>query len=161
MVTGNPFSAPQTEPLVRDEMTADGLKKYHSIGGWLILVAIGLVVNVLVGALGAFGGLTIWATGDHTVSPVRLAIALAQTGGIGLVAATGLVLMFRLSRIFPRFMIFYLVLILFSAIANLGAAASRDQGTTALTGFARAMISCAIWIPYFIRSKRVKGTFTR
>jgi len=77
-----------------------------------------------------------------------------------------LVLLFKKLRAFPRAMIayFFIVFVLVAsdyflaksipAIARLNDAESR--GT-----FIRSGLLCAIWVPYFIRSKRVRGTFTQ
>ncbi|WP_045521337.1 DUF2569 domain-containing protein [Neobacillus niacini] len=78
-----------------------------------------------------------------------------------------LVLMLRKSRRFPALMIFYFIsaVILHSIDSFIGNLIYSDLPNLAqgeipyIEGVLRAVVQAAVWVPYFIRSKRVKVTF--
>jgi len=80
--------------------------------------------------------------------------------------ATLLFWLFRRSRRFPKAMIiyFFTVFVLVAAdyflAQTIPVVAAQDDPESRIA-FMRAGIVCAIWVPYFLKSKRVKGTFTQ
>jgi hypothetical protein len=147
------------------------------IGGWLLLVVLGLVIAPLrvvhllatqhVPMLrdGAWGILTTPGTElYHPLwAPLIVFEVVGNLGSIALALAT-LWLMFRKSRHTPRVAIAWLAwstaivvidFILGQQIPMVAAQSGPDE-TRELT---RALVSSAIWIPYFLVSKRVKATF--
>jgi hypothetical protein len=149
-------------------------KELVGIGGWLILVAFGLVVGplkFLVSMLTYFSGLQ----ADYWEKyPIGMY-------GEGILYASVLVIMcwttylfFTKSSSFPRFFIFqYAALILLYPLDIIFSAAVLSAYTgKAVEDFVDKMvdpkdmgqwivlmIAAAIWIPYILRSKRVANTF--
>lgn len=170
----NPYGAPQAgfKPTACD--SADGVKQYNKIGGWLILVAISLVLSILV-AVVAFG-VDIAALSKYEIlsdttrasyEPMLIPAIVFEgiyNGIIVVAAIAGLVLMFRLYQHFPRFMIaFYWITAIaaFFEYAAIERLHDRAQSQAAAFAVARAYVFATIWTVYFLRSKRVKGTFRR
>ena len=149
----------------------------RGLGGWLILVAIGLVLTAGSSFVHLFRTfLPIFTGGQWEVlttkgspayhplwAPVLLFEATANAL-IGIAAVAGLVLFFRKSAMFPTFMIglylfaaMYLLIDLVAA-GRIPAAASSDDSSGARDLF-RSLVACAIWIPYMRKSVRVRNTF--
>lgn len=76
-----------------------------------------------------------------------------------------LVLFFKKHMSFPKWMIVYLAAtVLFVSAGYMGvqflpAAVEETAGDEALQDVVRSAIAAAIWIPYFLRSVRVRNTF--
>jgi hypothetical protein len=151
MATTNPFAAPQTGGSPQTQGP-----RYKRIGGWLILIAFGLALTPVVGGFGLLGCFTLISLGDDSLPPGFLAYSIVQLGGLSIAAIVGLVLMFRRSRVFPKYMI---CMMAGSLLLALGALAIGMTDEDSVSDAVRSVISSAIWIPYFIVSKRVKGTF--
>jgi hypothetical protein len=149
----------------------------RGLGGWLILVAIGLVLTAGQAFLLLFGTFVpiftdgqweaLTTKGISTYHPLWAPLLLFEATGnvlLAVAAVTALVLFFRKSAAFPGFMIgFYLFAAMFLLIdvvagTRIPAVASSDDfGST--RGLMRALIACAIWIPYMRKSRRVRNTF--
>lgn len=148
------------------------------IGGWLLLPAFGIVVTplrVLVelamglepyslaswSALGTPGG-----DGYHALWLPLLLFELVANLGLLVLSALVLVMFFQRRRAAPRL---YIVLLATSvtfvgldlALAQLIPAAAAEVGAEDWGTLARVAIHALIWIPYFLRSRRVKSTFIR
>jgi hypothetical protein len=150
------------------------------IGGWLILIAIGRILSPLI----------ILATILNTYLPVILSDKLnmlSRPGSINyselwkptiffefgyniIVLILGVVLLFLFfgrKRIFPKA---YIGLVIFSIIfstidvilmAKIQSSISINVNTNATNQIIRQIVTAAIWIPYFLKSVRVKNTFVR
>lgn len=148
------------------------------IGGWLILVAIGLIVTPfkIVSVMfanqwpflrdGHWERLTNADSSDYHPLWAPL-IVFEIVGNIGLLvlAAITLALFFKKSKRTPKFAItWYAVgpafLLLDELLGNLIPAVASNSPASGLTELARATVVAAIWIPYFLVSDRVKKTFT-
>jgi uncharacterized protein DUF2569 len=154
-------------------------KSYEGIGGWLILVAFALirapiaVVVTLVRSVfpllqhDTWIALTsqdsesyhqLWApliVSELVVNLIFLALSLIV-----------LILFFRHKRSFPKFVIaLYLSNLIWEICLTLVMrhipATSGEPATSSLVGAIGLALACAIWIPYFCVSKRVRATFTR
>jgi hypothetical protein len=163
-------------PLASAEVTSDEWK-YQGIGGWLILVAIGLCVSPILQVLTIATSLVpIFTNGSWNVlttprSPAyhplwAAVIPLELVMNVVFIAAEVLLLVwfFGKSRRFPAAMIVYLfVVFAFVALdyflAQAIPAVAEQNDAESRGAFVRAGVSCAIWMPYFARSKRVKATF--
>jgi hypothetical protein len=161
---GVPPPLPPTEPAL-------------AIGGWLLLVAIGLVlrpiglVTSLIPMLPTFFDAEIWAvlTGPDPESrnlPVALLmlVEIAINTALFVFTALAVILFFTRRREAPRWMIVilggtaaFLVLDTIAASA-LADATSNPEEIGQLVG---ACLVALIWVPYFLVSERVKATFVR
>lgn len=163
-------------PPVATEL-GDRAKSYEGIGGWLILVAINLIrapIAFCVTLLRSVFPLlrhdtwvALTTKGSEAYHPLWAPIIVSELIvnltflGAALVA---LVLFFRRKHLFPKFMI---GLILATAIWEvlLGFVLKQipDAGgdSTVFSGAIGLVLACAIWIPYFLVSKRVRATFTQ
>lgn len=151
----------------------------RSIGGWLILIAIGVVLTPVIilyslladpSIYDAYSWATLWETEGLVGKPfvlfmvVELIINYARVVyGVLLI-----ILFFQRRTIVPRLMIIlyagtFLFLVLDSVVA-LGLAPdlyTDQENQESYKDIFRAFISCAIWIPYFLISTRVKETFVK
>jgi Protein of unknown function (DUF2569) len=154
-------------------------KTYEGIGGWLILVAfilirapIAVIVTLVRSVLpllrhDTWIALTsqdsesyhpLWApliVSELVVNLVFLALSIVV-----------LILFFRRKRSFPKFVIgLYLANLIWEICLTLVMrhipAMSGEPATSSLVGAIGLALACAIWIPYFCVSKRVRATFTR
>jgi transglutaminase-like putative cysteine protease len=150
----------------------------QGIGGWLLLVALAVVLRPLILAATLFSfsaafRAELWTsltskTGGayHPLwAPVLLfdlTTVLALLGFTILMA----VLFFQKRSAFPRFYVALLIAFVVTSTIDVifvGVLPSMDTKTGRET--ARALVSslvaCAVWIPYMFTSRRVKATFTR
>ena len=152
-------------------------QQYEKIGGWLILVAIGLVLTplrsiVIVGKTFLPIFLTekwrvLTTPGTAAYHPLWAPLLIFEFSGNVVVVAFAVIVavcLFQKRRIFPRLMIAFLLSnLLFVAVDYVVAdwipAVARQNDTQSLRELARILFGCLIWIPYFLVSKRVKGTF--
>ena len=142
---------------------------FTPIGGWLILIIIGLVVTPISVAVTLFNGsyfaMSQWnifsAGSDRTMFRLLLVFeTLCNTVTIGY-AIFCIVLMLKRRDILPRFIIGYYIFGTAFLIADYILALNIHGASTeaALTAIVRAIIVSAIWIPYFLKSTRVEETF--
>lgn len=147
------------------------------IGGWLYLPIVHLVLNA---ALIAFNAATGIGEGYGWIAPAGGAAPLALVANRALLAVSWfeagllgfavfcLVQLLRRKAQLPYLMIAFYALLLAMTVAEYFLAdATRPPGLSPealeepLRAVVRTLIAAAIWIPYFIVSKRVKATFTR
>ena len=151
---------------------SNGLQ-YDQLGGWLILVAIGIVITCLANWFSLFSegyhtydfkSLIL----DHNADPTLRRLSVILLVELGFVSAltvfiTVLTVMFFMRRTsVPTLMIIMFVV---TAVFNVFTYAvlehfeldSAEVGSEAISSLIRA----AIWAPYFHFSKRVEGTFTK
>lgn len=149
------------------------------IGGWLILVAIGLIVSPfrIAGQLltnywpifrdGHWARLTTEGTaGYHPLWAPLIVFELAGNLCLLAIGAATLALFFKKSRKTPSFAItWYAFGAVFSALdlvlANFIPALANDAGGEGTKELSRSIFAAVVWIPYFVMSKRVKETFVR
>ena len=160
------------EPVASSSVTLDS--DYAGIRGWLLLVALGLVVTLL-RLLGETSDLfplfqaSIWASlttpGAETYHPLWGPVLLFELfAHVMMLVAVILmaILFFTKRRTFPRFYIVYLVgMLLIQVLDSALASALPDTEVTAaeVTELVRQALSSLVWIAYFRVSKRVKNTF--
>lgn len=149
------------------------------IGGWLALVAFGVVLRPIVTTaqvIKEFGytfNLASWEAitlpGGTGYQPVLGPLIIAELVVNTLLIAGGVllaILLFRRKRAFPAlFIVLMLGSLAFTAVDNwLVARLFSEDIQAAHAGFVevgRIGIQCAIWVPYMLLSRRVKLTFTR
>ncbi|NOX98009.1 MAG: DUF2569 domain-containing protein [Nitrospirae bacterium] len=152
-------------------------KNLEGLGGWLILVGIGIVITPLrLGALllktfpPIFSG-GIWEAlttpGYEAYSPLWAPILLSEiviNTGLILVSLYLLYLFFSKRRGFPKWyigiLVFSLIFIVIDAwMVKLIMPNEPMFGPNTLKAFLQALAASLIWIPYMLISKRVKATF--
>jgi hypothetical protein len=145
------------------------------IGGWLILPLLGLVISPFAGAFG------VWQTVNETfpilnqLLPSQGAFVVGETIALVvlqvLIPPVLLILMFRQSRHFPRFYVALLLVLGVYTVIDLSIAwwlfedFYQSTGTPfwdreTIRALTQAIIGVMIWIPYMMRSRRVRNTFT-
>lgn len=151
----------------------------RGIKGWLILVAIGVVISPI-RIIGGFvltflplftsGGWRMLVTpGSDAYSPLWVPILAFETTynvAMSLLSMLMVILFFTHHRFFPRV---YILIMLASVImipldawfVSLALPDVEVFDETTTREFSRLLVASAIWIPYMLKSKRVKVTFVR
>lgn len=147
------------------------LQPGENIGGWLYLVAIGIVlgpimnvlhVKQLIEAAQKANWDLVWQQGPMTMLSIIFEFAVQGYMLVFSILLAGL--FFGKKKSFPRMFVIYVVSIFVLGVVGVFIAASIPNITPQLVGEAIAfpvyvLIFGLIWIPYFLRSKRVKRTF--
>jgi len=178
MAEKNPYQSPEAE--INDEKpqtTVAARKDLNGIRGWLILVAIGVVVAPIkiiaqiypvyaqILTDGTWEALT--TPGTESYSPYWFPILSGEiVVNIVMVVVSIYIatLFFTKSRLLPRWyiglLVFTMVFIIIDAFAiRLVYPTGEIFDAQTLKEFARTVIASFIWIPYMLVSKRVKATF--
>lgn len=154
-------------------------KKLEGLGGWLILVGIGIIASPIrmIAVIypgysklftdGSWQALT--TSGTESYNPFWAPILISEiaiNGALILVWFFIAFLFFTKKRLFPKLFIgiwvFSLAFILVDAVAIRAVLPNEeifDPDTT--KEFARSLITALIWVPYMLLSKRVKATFVK
>ncbi|MBP6626852.1 MAG: DUF2569 domain-containing protein, partial [Arenimonas sp.] len=148
------------------------------LGGWLLLPAFGAVVTPL-RVLAELGlglepyALVTWSAlstpggeGYHALWVPVLLFELAANLGLLVLSSLVLVMFFQRRRAAPRLYILLLASSLALVATDLALvqripAAAAELGPQDWGSLGRAAILALVWIPYFLRSGRVRSTFTR
>ncbi len=174
----NPYSPPASSVEIKN-VPSIAVKvppgEPEGLGGWLVLVCIGLILSPLrLGALLARDYLPIFRDGtwesliDSTSAgyhpPLAALMLFELVINVAFIAFSIwlLILFFRKSSRFPK-----MAIVLYAANA---AFVLADTVTLSAIGFEafdfssmreimRSLISAAIWVPYMLLSRRVKNTF--
>jgi hypothetical protein len=155
-----------------------GLEFFEGIGGWLILVVINLVVGLAVHTMSAAADFRIIADDVRwhalTTPGTKLydawwgpSLIFEQTATtlLALLCVLALVLMFMKRFTFPALTILIFgsnllfAVIDHSLVSQIAALASSPTVAAGPTAILRSVGGCAIWIPYLLRSRRVRATF--
>lgn len=152
-------------------------EQYKSIGGWLILVAIGIVsgpfrllfilltIHGPVISQGTLAELTNPANPDYHPLFGPLFIFEVIVNVIFLIwSAANLYWFFRRRSFFPKVYILFLIanlwiMILDHVLENMIPFIAANYDGSDLEDIFKAFVGAFIWIPYFLVSRRVKGTF--
>ncbi|HUX03177.1 MAG: DUF2569 domain-containing protein [Phycisphaerae bacterium] len=143
------------------------------ISGWLLLPMLGLIGTPLVLIGGIIQNVNAFFTTAMRGYPYLTGAAVVEIVLSLAILAFDIVLLvffFQKRSFVPRLYIVFLVtvlavnLLMLPIIAWVGQAEGLDLREAVRgygEGFGRTLIACAIWIPYFCVSKRVKATFVR
>jgi hypothetical protein len=143
---------------------------FNPLGGWLILVAIGLFLTP-VSVIYALSNshhfkMSTWnAFGTYSYgNALKAQLIFEVSGDVILMCYAIFCLILFLNRrdILPKFIIGYFAFALIFCIADyifVSSASHFKVPSTYQTSIVRATVIAAIWIPYFLRSERVKETF--
>ena len=177
-MTDNPYSAPQSDSNSPVESSAE-TENYDRIGGWLILIGIGVTINPLL--LGATTVLTsippffngTWAAvttpgnpAYHALWGVVLSYELLMNVVLFGWSVLTAILFYGKRKALPRVIIGFLIANLAMSVIDVLLVrqiplVQQQVGNELTSALSRPLIACLIWIPYFNVSKRVKGTFVR
>ncbi len=154
-------------------------KEFSGLGGWLILVGIGvLVAPFKTGAILINSFLPIFSHGmwailtdptSNAYHPLWGPYILSEViTNIGLFVASSymILLFFKKSKRFPKWFMAISVLSLLIIIADTFAIKLILPGKPVVNlafmrNISTALLTCLIWVPYMFISKRVKGTFVQ
>jgi len=157
----------------------DAGKSHSKIGGWLILYALGLVLYplqtlfLLVTKLLPAVFSDNWAAltsptnpGYHTLWAPLVTAELVGSIGFFLCSIFIIIFFFQRRHWVPKLVIFFLIAnVLFVGadyyIINFFLIRTNSVNVDATINFVRTVVAGAIWIPYFMFSRRVEKTFTR
>lgn len=149
------------------------------IGGWLILVAFGVVLSPIRMAAqffqlyfalfsnGSWAALT--TPGSEAYNALWMPLLLLEMGvnaGLFIFSLVIVFLFFSRKRLFPRF---YIIGLMFSLAFQLLDAWAFSAVLTdepmfdpdTVNGLLQLLVGAAIWVPYMLVSKRVRATFVR
>lgn len=161
----------ETQSMVNPE------KKYDSIGGFLILLAIGIVINPIRLSVSVFKDLLpvfsnpTWSaltTPDggayHPLWAPLLISELIVNIIFAVFSIIIAVLFFQKRKFFPKLMIIFLLSNLVFIVADHFAAnlipfVASQTNLKSFEQIAQIGIASLIWVPYLLLSSRVKGTF--
>lgn len=152
-------------------------KQLEGLGGWLILVGLGIVLSplIIIGTVfpmyskvfsnGLWGILTTpGSTAYHPMLALLIIVEIVVNIGLVITWIITAIYFFSKKKGFPKL---FIALILFNlAFVLVDAVAAKtvlpgeplfNEETT--QQFGRIIITALIWIPYMLRSKRVKKTF--
>jgi hypothetical protein len=151
--------------------SAAGEDTPEGLGGWLIPVAVGMVIHPvrLVRMLAAtYETRVAGGAWDALSTPQAALVAVEMVGRAGLLmlGLVALYLYFRRRRVFP---LWYLALSVLSLAFAAGAAWATHElfpGTEVFDALTRreliqGVAQCLIWVPYVLLSGRARATFTR
>lgn len=134
------------------------------IGGWLLLVAVGLVLTPLVLLLRVVLTAQVVGRLDERFATLITWIRIEMLANtlLLLYALYLLYPFFRKLPSFPTLFIGFLALSLLVVMADAAAAVvifelPLDRGT--IRDMARALIAALVWVPYMLVSRRVRNTF--
>jgi hypothetical protein len=170
---GRPASPP---PLPGDNASG---RPVQGLGGWLLLIGLALVLSPVRFAaglweLGSAFDLGAWHELTHPSGTYydpwwAPAVVLAVLGNLLLLLAAVwlIVLFFGRHRLFPRVYVGFLILTAvlvtldYGLQGRLGAVMADSESAQSARAPLRSVVACAIWIPYLLKSRRVRNTFVR
>jgi Protein of unknown function (DUF2569) len=140
---------------------------YEGLGGWLIFTIIGLIFAPLRLMY------TLFTVHLRLLTNPRMQPYLLMHGSIHALILFEVItnviflliliwlnyLFFNKKRAFPAFMICYLVFVCIVMIADHFASVALLAKAPLSFTLVRTLVTSSIWIPYYIRSRRVKATF--
>ena len=157
--------------MTRDEKSLQG------IGGWLILVALGLIFSppkILFGMILGYMPVFLDGSLSQMIDPTSAAFSplfvllvifeIAVNLGLVVFGVVLIVLFFRASKSFPFWFIVYLLsslsfILIDAGFTRLVVPEEPMFDPETVAGLAQQTLVCLIWIPYMLVSKRVKATF--
>jgi len=156
------------------------VQNYEKIGGWLILVGIGLVLTPFLLAYGVFDSLSLLSDGglkamNSLIPGLGSAIAFELVlDTILIFVALYLIFLFKdKKKNFPKYYIWYLsasiayLVLDYIILASLSTTNSEMQAildstlSESLGSLVGTTVASAIWIAYMLKSKRVASTFIK
>ena len=138
------------------ELTEEDRNKYNGLEGWLTLVILGLIVGLgynMLYFLEIFNGSS---SNDSMIFDIVIGIVFVVFN------AFVIYLFFTKKRIFP---VWYIAFLIINAVLNFLAFFLVGENTTETANISedagKSILAAIIWVPYMLKSKRVKATFTK
>ncbi len=149
------------------------------LGGWLVLTQIGLYITLLILIFQIFNvnlpalAPDVWGILTSTDSPVYhplwgpiIIFELVYNVLFFVFCIFILVMFYSKKAMLPRLMIIFYGMSLFIAILDVVLVyqipfTREFEDGSSYKDIIRGIFTCAIWIPYFLKSERVKNTFIR
>lgn len=141
---------------------------YIGFGGWLYFLAIHLIFS-LISSYNAITVNILPVMGDKVVQRYSGVMAILKMEFVYYVflivyVLFALYLMYKRKNLFKTIMIgFYISILIFTSIDYLLITYFSElevESQELAMNFIKALISCSIWIPYILKSKRVNNTYT-
>jgi predicted nucleic acid-binding Zn ribbon protein len=148
--------------------------RYDSIGGWLYVVGIGIVLSPIwsLANIGAFNDMK---SNENLVTSYPNVISLINNGLLVhylqlAIAIIMIYLFFWKKSIFPEAFIGWLIFNIALVVINNYIDSSifydypqviQEINSESIKDFFKSLIRALVWIPYMLISKRVKGTFIK
>lgn len=167
------------EPLIEEQKTDYRPLGVSGLGGWLILIQIGLFLTVILLAVQLFQQIIPTFTTEtwemltskqsdyyHPLWGPVLIFEMVYNTLFLLFSVYTIFAFYSKKAILPRLMIIFYGLSLLVGIIDyllllqIPLAKELEDGSS-IREIAKSVITCAIWIPYFIKSERVHNTFVR
>lgn len=151
----------------------------YGLGGWLILVQIGLYTTFFIGIFYLFYSIIpIFSQGTWSMLTSIDSVVYHKLWGPVILFETVynifmlifivfiLINFYSKKSVLPRLMIiFYSVGLLFGIVdyilLQFIPLAKELNDASSIRDIIKTAVTCAIWIPYFLKSERVENTFTR
>ncbi|MEK4661734.1 DUF2569 domain-containing protein [Priestia sp. FSL H7-0729] len=167
------------EPHIPEQKTDYRPLGVSGLGGWLILIQIGLFLTVILLAVQLFQQIIPTFTTEtwemltfkqsdyyHPLWGPVLIFEMVYNTLFLLFSVYTIFAFYSKKAILPRLMIIFYGLSLIVGIIDyllllqIPLAKELEDGSS-IRDIAKSVITCAIWIPYFIKSERVHNTFVR
>jgi hypothetical protein len=132
------------------------------IGGWLIIPAIGLVLGIIKAAVIFSQDInTIQIFTPELLSDVRLWVGIVINAVMIIAAIVVAILFFSKRRVAVMAITILMIASIVGSVIQLllGVAIFGEVSSDGINPVLHACVFAAIWIPYFVKSKRVKNTF--
>lgn len=145
------------------------------IGGWLIIPLLGLIATIILSVYKLWSALNNftyiqWITVIKTFTALSNSMVVSIIFGFTSIIIASIVLFLFISRNhrtpkwFIRYLIFLAIVTIFESasiyyISKIIDAPDMMNGVPG--SFIQVIITCVIWIPYFLYSERVKNTFIK
>lgn len=166
-------------PVTKIENSDERLQEqpYRGIGGWLILVAIGIIVAPILIAAQTYSEVILFIFDENFTTysfSVKLFVYLELFANVSLFLFSCYLffLFFKKSARFPKsYIIFVIINFLVVAADSIGAyylfreyfaqSEANQYISESVTESLKQLVRIAIWVPYMLLSKRVKATFVQ
>lgn len=160
-----------------ENQNLDRKESPEGLGGWLILVCIGMFLSTLqlivqffntylpIFTNGSWRYLTDSSSPDYNaLIPPAIIIEMLINTGLAITTIVLIVLFFQKSKLFPKLYIGVRIFVPIFLLVDSIAINAIMKEATLLSGeqvkeLFYTIIPAAIWIPYMIKSRRVKATF--
>jgi hypothetical protein len=145
---------------------APAVAEPQGIGGWLILPAIGTLLSPLIAAYAAYAAfqdaIVLLNASLSTALAAFIVVKFLYNFGLVVAWIFAAVLLFTHKRLYPRFFVALLVIMLIGRVLDLAVtpmAFDIKLDSSDVRSTLRCVIGLAIWGPYMYKSVRVKNTF--